>query len=82
MEAHGVKNLAIFLWREIGVHNLAEIWFLYRVCSWDSGHISDCVPPTSDDHIFRFRTPFQVFLDFMESPLSPNYLHVPLEGSG
>ena len=46
------------------------------------GHISDCVPPTSDDHIFRVRTSFWVFLDSMKSPLSQDYFNVHVEGSG
>ena len=41
-----------------------------------------CLPPTSDNHIFHVRTPFWVFLDSMESPLSQGYFHVPVEGSG
>ena len=47
-----------------------------------NGHISDCGPPTSNDHIFRVQTPFRVFLDTMECPLSQDYFHVPVEGSG
>ena len=46
------------------------------------GHFLFCLPPTSDDHIFRVRTPFGVFLNFMEIPLSQNYFHVPVEGIG
>ena len=33
-------------------------------------------PPTSDDHNFFVRTPFRVFLDPMESPLSQDSSHV------
>ena len=40
------------------------------------GHISYCVPPTSNDHNFLDQTPFRVFLDSMESPLSPDSFHV------
>ena len=47
-----------------------------------NGHISDCVPPTSDDHIFCVRTPFWVFLDSMERPLSQDSFYVPLEALG
>ena len=39
-------------------------------------------PPTSDDHNFFVRTPFQVFLDSMERKLSQDYRNVPLEDSG
>ena len=39
-------------------------------------------PPTSDGHNFFFRTPFLVLLDSMESPLSPDSIHVLVEGSG
>ena len=46
------------------------------------GHFLFCLPPTSDDHIFRVRTPFGVFLNSMESPLSQDSFHVPVEGSG
>ena len=46
------------------------------------GHFLFCLPPTSDDHIFRVRTLFGVFLDFMESPLSQDSFHVPVEGIG
>ena len=46
------------------------------------GHFMFCLPPTSDDHIFRARTPFGVFLDSMEISLSQDYFHMPLEGSG
>ena len=31
---------------------------------------------------FFVRTPFRVFLDYMESPLSQNSSHMPVEGSG
>ena len=41
-----------------------------------------CLPPASDDHIFRVRTPFGVFLDSMERPMSQGYFHVSVEGSG
>ena len=47
-----------------------------------NGRISDCVPPTSDDHIFGVRTSFRVFLDSMESLLSQDSFHVTVEGSG
>ena len=45
------------------------------------GHISDCVPPTSDCYNFFVRNPFRVFLDSMESPLSQVSIHVHVEGS-
>ena len=38
-------------------------------------------PPTSEGHNFFFRTPFRVFLDSMESPLSQNSIHMLVEGS-
>ena len=38
-------------------------------------------PPTSDDYNFFVRTPFQVFLDSMEIPLSQDSIHVPVEDS-
>ena len=44
------------------------------------GHISDCVPPTSDDHIFRIRTPIRVFLDSTEIPLSLESCQIPVNG--
>ena len=46
------------------------------------GHFLFCLPPTLDDHIFRVRTLFGVFLDSMERPLSQDYFHAPVEGSG
>ena len=46
------------------------------------GHFLFCLPPTSDNHIFRVRTLFGVFLDSMKSPSSQEYFNVPLEGSG
>ena len=39
-------------------------------------------PPTSDGHNFFVRTPFWVFLDSMESLLSQDSSHVPVEGRG
>ena len=40
-------------------------------------HVLEFVkPPTSDDHIFFVRTPFWVFLDSMESPLSLESTHI------
>ena len=39
-------------------------------------------PPTSDGHSFFARTPFRVFLNSMESPLSQDSIHVPVENSG
>ena len=38
-------------------------------------------PPTSNDHNFLVQTLFQVFLDSMESPLSQEYSHAPMEGN-
>ena len=43
-----------------------------------SGHISNCVPPTSNDHIFHVRTLIRVFLDSTESPLSLESDHMPM----
>ena len=37
-------------------------------------------PPTLDDHIFLVRTPICTFLDSMESPLSIESDHIPLDG--
>ena len=39
-------------------------------------------PSTSEGHNFFVRTPFQVFLDSMESPLSQDSSHMPVEGNG
>ena len=38
-------------------------------------------PPPSEGHNFFVRTPFRVFLDSIESPLSQDSRHVPVEGS-
>ena len=38
-------------------------------------------PPTSEGHNFFFRTPFRVFLDSMESPLSKDSINMLVEGS-
>ena len=35
--------------------------------------------PTSEGHNSFVRTPIRVFLDFMESPLSQEYIHMPEE---
>ena len=37
-------------------------------------------PPTLDGHIFLVRTPIHTFLDAMESPLSVESDHVPVDG--
>ena len=39
-------------------------------------------PPTSEGHNFFIRTPIWVFLDSMESPLSQDYIHIPVDGIG
>ena len=39
-------------------------------------------PPTSDDRNFFVRTPFQVFLDSMEIPLSQDSIYRTVEDSG
>ena len=39
-------------------------------------------PPTSEGHNFFVRTPFRVFLDSMEIPLSQDCSHVPLVDIG
>ena len=36
-------------------------------------------PPTLEGHNFFVRTPFRVFLDSMESPLSQEAIHMPVE---
>ena len=45
-------------------------------------HVSCCsyVVPTSDDHNFLIRSPFKVLLDSMESSLSLEYDHKPMDG--
>ena len=42
-------------------------------------HFSYCWPPTSDDHNFFVRTPFRVFLDSIEIPLSLEFIHIYLD---
>ena len=59
-----------------------KLVFVPSVQMGHSGHIFYYVPPTLDDHIFRVRTPFWVFLDSMEIPLSQDSFHMPVEGSG
>ena len=44
-------------------------------------HFLFCLPPISDGYNFFVRTPFWVFLDFMESPLSQEFIHMPMEGN-
>ena len=46
-------------------------------------HISCCSyeAPTSDDHNFLVRSPFQVFLDSMEISLSLESDHIPMDGT-
>ena len=53
-------------------------------CSWvrnfrTSAKIFQFVPLTSDDHNFFVQTPFEVFLDSMESPLSQESRFMPVE---
>ena len=38
-------------------------------------------PPTLEGHNFFARTPFRVFMDSMESPLSQDSSHVHVKGS-
>ena len=55
------------------------------VCSNPVGHnchFSDCWPPTSNDHNFFVRTPFRVFLDSIENPLSLEFIHIYLDDIG
>ena len=47
-----------------------------EVSSASSGFDYVC-PPTSEGHNFFVRTMIRVFLDFMESPLSQEYIHMP-----
>ena len=53
---------------------LKEPYFVYLFCfgPW----LVDEKPPTSDDHNFFVRTPFQMLLDSMESPLSLESIHI------
>ena len=37
-------------------------------------------PPTLDNHIFLVCTPIRTFLDSMESPLSLESYHIPMDG--
>ena len=39
-------------------------------------------PPTLEGHNFFARTPILVFLESMESPLSQDYSHIPIDGIG
>ena len=45
-------------------------------------HVSccSCEAPTSDDHNFLVRSLFQVFLDSMDSSLSIESYHMPVDG--
>ena len=64
----------------MGEHNLLKSMFSIAV-----GRLGLAIhvwPPTSDDYNFFVQTPFRVFLDSMESPLSQDYIHMPLEDSG
>ena len=55
--------------------------FFSRNAGW-LGLVIHVLLPTSDGHNFFVRTLFLVFLDSMESPLSIDYSHVPVEDSG
>ena len=44
-------------------------------------HFLFCLPPTSNGYNFFVRTPFQVFLDSMKSPLSEESIHMHVEGN-
>ena len=59
-----VRNFAPMNWCEIS-HHVRKFF--------------NFVPLTSDDHNFFIRTPFEVFLDSMESPLSQESRFIPVE---
>ena len=59
-----------------------KLVFVPNVQMGHRGHFLFCLPPTSDDHIFCVQTPFRVFLDSIESPLSQDAFHVIVEGIG
>ena len=44
-------------------------------------HFLFCLPLISDGYNFFVRTPFQVFLDSKESPLSQESIHILVEGN-
>ena len=58
---------------------------IFALCFWVRNFrtrvqkISSFVSLTSDEHNFFVRTPFEVFLDSMESPLSQEYRFMPVE---
>ena len=45
-------------------------------------HFSDCWPPISNGHNLFVQTPFRVFLDSMENPLSLEFIHIYLDDIG
>ena len=48
-----------------------------------SGRLATHVrPPTLEGHNFFVRTPFRVFLDSMESPLSQDFIYMTMEAVG
>ena len=44
-------------------------------------HFLFCLPQISDGYNFFVPTPFRLFLDFMESPLSQESIHMHVEGN-
>ena len=61
--------------------NLLKSMFFSRATGW-LGLAIHVRSPTSNDHNFLVQTPFRVFLDSMESPLSQNSSHISVEESG
>ena len=66
----------------MGEHNNLKSMFFQSCWTTRVGLLGPTIhvrPPTSDDTNFFVRTPFWVFLDSMDSPLSQEYIHVPVE---
>ena len=66
-------------------HNLLKSMFFQGYWTVRAGRLGLAIqvcPPTSDDHNFFVQTPFRVFLDSMEIPLSQDSRHIPVDDSG
>ena len=69
----------------MGDHNHLKYMFLQGCWKARAGRLGLTIqmrPPTLGGHNVFVRTPFQVLLDSMENPLSPEFIHILVEDSG
>ena len=76
------------LYAELGTHKLDQVSPAKSARLSQLGQVSSARsarlvrPPNSDSHNFFVRTSFQVFLDYLERPLSQDSIHIHVEYSG